>query len=557
MQGLVYRKYCVAAIVVLFIGVSFVPSICGSIGELNSASLIEEVSDISSKLKKTNENDIAIYDESTVFGTRLFDADNSFGKTIYVDDDGGADYTRIQEAVDVASPGDTVFVYNGMYVENVIINKTLTLQGENKTSTIIDGNYTEDTILIKAGEVKVSGFTLQHAGDYHWFNDRVIDLRGDRCIIQDNIITDSKHSGIIVQSDENLIKNNQFSNLDWTMYVIESQRTVITNNTFNDADLACILGSLAIDCIISGNIIDNMVAVGIQLDHANGCQVYRNLINNTQIGICICDRASMNCVFENTIKNCSFFGMESAIDGPPGTRLPAWSIAFHNNFIDNKYPISNMGGTYWNAPYPAGGNFFDDCPEDGTDDYHGPNQNLSGSDGIYDSKYSSDQYPFVEQDGWTTMSIEPVLIALGGFDWDDDYYQLKPGETKQYRFYVMNAGNTGPVNWEIAEIPSYGSWEFSETNGSVTVEAGLVRVDFWVTAPDEQEKSYRGNIKVVNSDNPSNYWLLQSDLTTPLVHPFVQLLEKINRLFDELRDIYSFLTHDDGPSLHVFDFFRD
>ena len=37
------------------------------------------------------------------------------GTTIYVDDDGGADYTTIQAAIDAANSGDTVYVYSGIY----------------------------------------------------------------------------------------------------------------------------------------------------------------------------------------------------------------------------------------------------------------------------------------------------------------------------------------------------------------------------------------------------------------------------------------------------------
>ena len=37
---------------------------------------------------------------------------------IYVDDDGNADFSRIQDAINNAFDGDTIFVYKGFYFEN-------------------------------------------------------------------------------------------------------------------------------------------------------------------------------------------------------------------------------------------------------------------------------------------------------------------------------------------------------------------------------------------------------------------------------------------------------
>jgi parallel beta-helix repeat protein len=169
MQGLVYRKSCILAIVVLFIGVSIVPSISGSIGELSTASLIEEVSDISFKFKKTHENDIASYDDgSAAVETRLFDTGNNFGKIIYVDDDnteGPWDgtqehpYQYIQDAIDNASDGDTIYVKSGTYYRNEIVDKTVNLFGENRDTTIVDGR-SDDIVYVTADGVKTLIFPL-------------------------------------------------------------------------------------------------------------------------------------------------------------------------------------------------------------------------------------------------------------------------------------------------------------------------------------------------------------------------------------------------------------
>ena len=64
-------------------------------------------------------------------------------QTLYVGGIGPGNYTKVQDAVDNASSGDTVFVYDDSspYKENISISKSLTIRGENKQTTIIDGSH--------------------------------------------------------------------------------------------------------------------------------------------------------------------------------------------------------------------------------------------------------------------------------------------------------------------------------------------------------------------------------------------------------------------------------
>ncbi|MCD6240404.1 hypothetical protein J7K27_02620 [Candidatus Bathyarchaeota archaeon] len=51
------------------------------------------------------------------------------------------DYPTIQEAINAANMGDTIYVRSGVYYEKLILNKTVNLIGENKETTVIDANY--------------------------------------------------------------------------------------------------------------------------------------------------------------------------------------------------------------------------------------------------------------------------------------------------------------------------------------------------------------------------------------------------------------------------------
>jgi len=74
-------------------------------------------------------------------------------------------YQFIQEGIDNADDGDTVYVFNGTYIENVVVDKGLKLIGENNQSTIIDGDFYDNTIWVSASSVTINGFTVINSKD--------------------------------------------------------------------------------------------------------------------------------------------------------------------------------------------------------------------------------------------------------------------------------------------------------------------------------------------------------------------------------------------------------
>ena len=49
------------------------------------------------------------------------------------------DFSEIQEAVNNASVGDTVYILNGTYSENIELISDITILGQDKNNTVIDG----------------------------------------------------------------------------------------------------------------------------------------------------------------------------------------------------------------------------------------------------------------------------------------------------------------------------------------------------------------------------------------------------------------------------------
>ena len=111
-------------------------------------------------------------------------------RTLVVPDD----YPSIQEAIDVAEPGDTVYVAGGRYVENLVIDKSLSLVGEDRTTTIIHSlTPEEDVITLALVQARVDIAHMKIAGGY-----RGIDMEADADTYVDlrDIILYGNHFGV-------------------------------------------------------------------------------------------------------------------------------------------------------------------------------------------------------------------------------------------------------------------------------------------------------------------------------------------------------------------------
>jgi len=128
-------------------------------------------------------------------------------RIIYVNDDGDKDYEHIQQAINNASSGDTIYVFNGSYVENILVNKSIMLIGEDKKTTVIDGY-----IFILDDMVKISEFTINNPHDASAPTDNGIEIWSNYSIITNNIISNNNDGIYIYDFNNNLLYHNNFIN---------------------------------------------------------------------------------------------------------------------------------------------------------------------------------------------------------------------------------------------------------------------------------------------------------------------------------------------------------
>jgi parallel beta-helix repeat protein len=217
----------------------------------------------------------------------------NMGNILYVGGSGPNNYTKIQDAIDNATNGDTVFVFDDSspYYETVMINTSLSLQGEDKDTTIINGSLGDypDTnftigVSINADNVTVRGFTIQGC------NLTGIAIAASTCTITTNILSDNYYGIAMGAANDtqvegsNIIIDNLFLRNVAGIYVSGGLGNIITGNVFSQNTIG-ITVALSANTNISHNIISECDR-GVTIIGSYKTVVYRNNISdNKNVGV--------------------------------------------------------------------------------------------------------------------------------------------------------------------------------------------------------------------------------------------------------------------------------
>jgi parallel beta-helix repeat protein len=396
-------------------------------------------------------------------------------RTWTVDDDGPAHFHTIQEAINTASSGDTIFVHSGIYCENLVVDKAISLIGENKGNTVIDGKREGTGVRIDSDYVTVRDFTIQNSSrrgdvfvDCGVYSSSAI-VTVDNC----NIIR-NQYGVVLFYSNgftltENTIASNDATGIfTWTQSGTKIMGNVISNNLFDGIFMRFVTES-----VISGNMIASNKQMGISLYDSSSNSIINNTISaNMYQGIYL-GSASENIVTQNTIAD----NLEEE-----GVQLyeSNGNLIYHNNFVNNVPQVENHWSTNaWDDGYPSGGNYWSDYS--GMDWYSGAGQDVPSRDGIGDTPYiidsnNKDRYPLM--DPWIERKVG---VNIG--DW------VKYGD------FVVEWSSDDPSANPPSDYEFWRSIEWTKT----TVEAisgTTITFEFLIHLRDGTEQSSIGDIDV-------------------------------------------------------------
>ncbi len=255
-------------------------------------------------------------------------------------------YYRIQDAINNSSNYDVIKVNKGIYYENLLIDKKLSLYGFNFNNTIIDGQFNNSTINILNDEVSLINFTIRNSGGFK--EDTGILLNSKDCIIKDCIIYETKY-GIIIKQQHNNVKNCSFRKNGVAVKIYDSMKNIIENCSFDHNSIGlnidnsvdnkvrfCYLYANGIACFINNskdievfhcNVSDNSVNIGgIFILSGNDIMINDSNINHNGVGISISSSNFVNITNCNIDQNTHF---------SISMRISSKNIKIINNSIEN------------------------------------------------------------------------------------------------------------------------------------------------------------------------------------------------------------------------------
>lgn len=423
------------------------------------------------------------------------------------------DFTTIQQAINDAENGSTVNIPAGTYYERITINKTISLVGENVSTTVIDGQSAGTVVEVSSDGVSISGFTIRYSG-WGWTNNGIYVHYADNCTIKGNVLFMNCHNIRLNYSRGSRVVGNTVEGNGYGIRLLHAENCEAYDNN------------------VSGCI------GGIHLEYASNCSAGRNRLTNNDQGVRLYSPCTYNRIFGNVVHNNTYDGMIASMENV----TYVGNAFYHNNFNNTNTFICQLAGTIWDNGYPSGGNYW--SRYNGTDLNHGPYQNETGSDQIGDTRFSViadnwDNYPLMNP--WTSLPVvnldtkqgyETMQEAIDSPDTADGH-TLSLGSHTFYENVIIHKSLT-----LVAESPSTAVIDADGTGTVMTINADHVSISGLVLTDSGPDSPPYGDDCGLLLNHSSQCTILDTTITHSRIGLYVYYSENNTIARNTVTDCY-------------------
>jgi parallel beta-helix repeat protein len=169
-------------------------------------------------------------------------------------------YSTIQEAINAASPGDTIIVEAGTYFENVVVNKDgMKILGHGANDTTVDGGGQETVFHIEANNVTICGFAVRNCST------GIFLYRASNCSVFNNDVKLTKFGIRLSFSSSCCIYENNSTDNEYNIRMDYSSNNNLTRNTMRGSRY---------NFGVSGSSLEHFIQKVDNSNTANGKPVY-------------------------------------------------------------------------------------------------------------------------------------------------------------------------------------------------------------------------------------------------------------------------------------------
>lgn len=257
-------------------------------------------------------------------------------------------YSDIQDAVNSASPGDTVILGPGVYRESVILNKSITLQGS-EGETFLYGVGPDPVLRVEADDVHISGVWI----GYSLIGVEAVGVEGLR--LSGSVFVNCSFGVVLESCSMAEVRDCEFHDALYEAVRIIGSANATVSGLHVRGGLRGVSVLKSNACTVAGSSFEDL-GRGVNLEESHGCTIQGNVFLGCDCAVLLSE-SSGNVLHDNVAGGgCFAASFFSSRNVAKDNRVNLGLYAYDSQSLNNVYavgPVNVTGHNYMFGPRDA------------------------------------------------------------------------------------------------------------------------------------------------------------------------------------------------------------